>query len=53
MGAMPRKVGEANGMDIMKDRSRYQLVDGLIPVGDYASKEEAEEVAETLAEFGN
>ena len=50
---MPRKVGQVNGMDIMKDGSRYQLVDGLIRVGDYASKEEAEEVAETLAEFGN
>ena len=50
---MPRKVGTANAMDIMKDGSIYRLVDGVIEVGQYASKEEAEEVAETLQEFGN
>jgi len=50
---MPKKVGMANGMDIMKEGSMYMLVDGMIEVGRYASREEAEEVAETLQEFGN
>ena len=45
---MPKKVGMANGMDIMKEGSMYMLVDGMIEVGRYASKEEAKEVAETL-----
>jgi len=50
---MSEKVGMANGMDIMKEGSMYMLVDGMIEVGRYASKEEAEEVAQTLQEFGN
>jgi len=50
---MPKKVGMAKGMDIMKEGSMYMLVDGIIEVGRYSSKEEAEEVAETLQEFGN
>jgi len=50
---MHKKVGEANGMDIIKEGGIYRLVDGMIQVGRYASKEEAEEVAETLQEFGN
>jgi hypothetical protein len=50
---MPKKVGMASGMDILKDGGEYMLIDGMIEVGRYASKEEAEEVADTLAEFGN
>jgi hypothetical protein len=34
-------------------RLDLSAVDGVIEVGQYASKEEAEEVADTLQEFGN
>jgi len=50
---MAKKLGMANGMDIMKEGSMYMLMDGMIEVGRYSSMEEAEEEAENLQEFGN